>query len=149
MKKVMTKKTVGYFLYFALQIALIVSVSIMAAHHLDNKFFPAVSPILANHYPNDFLPLGVGIFMFLGFIAAGYLSDLFIDKQLEGIALLVVIVVGGLIASLFFISRQMQYQGTWFEYLGELALPWAIAWLIGGTTILILQRNFGPAENKK
>jgi hypothetical protein len=136
-------------LSFTIFITLIVLFSIMAAHHLDNKFFPADSPLLANYYPNDFLPWGVGIFMFLGFIVAGFLNDLLFDKQLEGIAPLVVIVVGGLIASLIFIGHQMQYQGTWVEYLGELALPWTFAWLIGGMGILNLQRNFGSAENQK
>lgn len=120
----------------------------MTAHKLDERFFPADSPILANYYPNDFLSVGVWVFMFLGMITAGFLHDLLLDKQLEGIALLVVIFVGGWIASLFFISRQMQYQGTCFEYLGELALPWAFAWLIGGMTILNLQRNFGYIVNQ-
>ena len=149
MKKVMTKKTVGYFLYFALQIATIVTFSTLAAHHLDNKFFPADSPIFAGYYPNDFLPVGVLIFMFLGMVTAGFLYDLLFDKQLEGIAFLIVIFVFVLISLPPFIGRQTQYQGTWVGYMGELALPWAFAWLFGGAGVLILQRNFGPAENKK
>lgn len=149
MKKVMTKKTVGYFLYFALQIAVIVSFSILAAHHLDNNFFPADSPIFAGYYPNDFLPVGVLSFMFLGMVTAGFLYDSLFDKQLEGIALLIIIFVFVLISVPPFIGRQTQYQGTWVEYMGELALPWALSWLFGGGGVLILQRNFGLTENKK
>ena len=149
MKKIMTKKTIGYFLFFDLLIAMIVSFSILAAHHLDNKFFSADSPILADSYPNDFLPVGVLIFMFLGMVTAGFLYDSLFDKQLEGIAFLIVIFVFVLISLMPFIGRQTQYQGTWVEYMGELALPWAFAWLFGGAGVLILQRNFGLAENKK
>lgn len=149
MKKVMTKKTVGYFLYFALQIAVIVSFSILAAHHLDNNFFPADSPIFAGYYPNDFLPVGVLSFMFLGMVTAGFLYDSLFDKQLEGIALLIIIFVFVLISVPPFIGRQTQYQGTWVEYMGELALPWALSWLFGGGGVLILKRNFGLTENKK
>jgi len=149
MKKIMTKKTIGYFLFFDLLIAMIVSFSILAAHHLDNKFFPADSPILADSYPNDFLPVGVLIFMFLGMVTAGFLYDSLLDKQLEGIGSLVVLFVFVLITLPSFIGRQIQYQETWVEYIGELALPWANAWLVGGSGVLILQRNFGPAKNKK
>ena len=143
------EKTVGYFLLFALLIAMIVTFSMLAAHHLDEKYFPADSPILADYYPNDFLPVGVLIFTFLGMVMAGLLYDSFFDKQLEGVALLTVLFVYVLITLPSFIGRQTQYQGTWVEYIGELALPWAFAWLVGGAGVLILQRNFGPAENKK
>ncbi len=53
----------------------LVSMTVNTAENLSGRFFPENSPMWAGYYPNDFLPWGVFIFLYIGFVLTNFLLN--------------------------------------------------------------------------
>ena len=130
MKMSLTKKITSYSAYIALFVFIIVSKSINTTGYLSGKFFPPNSPVLAGLYPNDFLPWGVIVFLFFGFMFSSFIFDRFAQnrKSVE------FVIIFSLVLFLLFSFVGLigaRYIGTWLEYWGKLFDVWSFAWAMG------------------
>lgn len=72
----MKKNLYIFYLYPAFIIGFfLVGMTVKTAENLSGKFFPENSPMWVGYYPNDFLPWGVFIFLYIGFVTTIFLLN--------------------------------------------------------------------------
>ena len=133
---VLRQKPNFFVLLFMVSIGL-VGFAVNAADSMSNKYFPSNSPILANYYPNDFLPWGVLLFLGLGWLTVNFLCKYFDgDWRQLAVVLVVLTTIFAIMAYMGIQLRQIWWQdiehSVWASYLSELIGVWANAWTLGG-----------------
>jgi len=119
---------------------LLVSYAANTADQLSGKYFPPDSPILPNAYLNDFLPWGLMLSLWFGWISINLMC-----KRYNGNMRLIVIsslitamIVGfstiNITSKLDALWLQSDLRAVWASYLSTLIDSWSQAWFIGGAS---------------
>jgi|SRR5688572_27974226 hypothetical protein len=131
MDKLLINKPNYFLLMFMISFGL-VGFAVSAADKMSGKFFPPDSPILANYYPNDFLPAGIFLFLSLAWVSIQIICRWLEGNQQLVTIILVIIAIYLLMAYADIIWLAKFDNGVWTLYLKELLRVWAVAWSIGG-----------------
>jgi len=119
---------------------LLVSYAANTADRLSGKYFPPDSPIFSNSYPNDFLPWGLMLSLWFGWISINFICKRYSgNMRLIVISSLIAAVIVGfstinITSKLDAIWLQSDLRAVWASYLSTLIDSWSQAWFIGGAS---------------
>jgi hypothetical protein len=143
----LTKKEQSYISLGASITFLIAVSATRTADRLSGKIFLSDSPILANFYPNDFLPWGLFLFLSLGWISVNFICKAH-NKNLRLAVISFLVIMTGIFIKLYFDSKLdgllvlSNGQAVWASYLRLLIDAWSFAWLLGGVSAFIINVVF-------
>jgi hypothetical protein len=107
----------------------IVSLAVDTANKLNGKFFSENSPIWAGYYPNDFLALGVFIFLLMGLLISNFLFN----HLSENFSYILIFVLSflPLLVIVIFQGHDSYFFENWAYLLSQLIKIWRWALIVG------------------